>query len=187
MGLDLRDQLDAIGRTAAHARLLVDALLQEARSAGEPLELCPVDTASVVHAALQQLRPRFDERAAGALVGPLPSLQSDPSLLAVVFQNLLSNALKYGPPEGGEVGINAERIGHEWRFEVTSGGLPITSDEALRIFEPFRRIPGERRAPGNGLGLAICARLVTRLGGTIGVRPGRANGNVFYFVLPQSS
>jgi PAS domain S-box-containing protein len=181
----LRERLDAIGRGAARARLLIDALLQDARSAGRPPRLQPVDLNTVVEDALAMVRERFDERGIRPVVGPQPTIQSDPRLLGVIYENLLSNALKYGPREGSELWIDARREGDAWRLSVTSPGTPLPEAERARIFEPFRRAPGERRAPGTGLGLAICARLAERLGGRMDVEP-REDGNSFFLVLPAS-
>ena len=181
---DLRARLDAIGRGAARARQTIDALLMDARS-GNGVELQPVNVERVVLQVLDELAPRMSDRGVVADVGELPAVRSEPRLLAVIFQNLLSNALKYGPRDGGNVKIRAERADEGWRLIVESGGAPLPADETTRIFEPWRRIPGERRAPGSGLGLAICARLVERLGGTIGVEP-LPEGNAFYFVLPAA-
>lgn len=178
---DLRARLDAIGRGAARARQTVDALLMDARS-GNGLELQPVSTERVVAQVLEEMAPRMRERGVVAEVGTLPAVRAERRLLAVVFQNLISNALKYGPRDGGEIRIDAERHEDGWRLVIESGGAPLAPEQTRRIFEPWRRIPGERRAPGSGLGLAICARLVERLGGTIGVDP-LPEGNAFYFIL----
>lgn len=181
---DLRARLDAIGRGAARARQIIDALLMDARSAtGVSLE--PVDTERVVAHVLEDLGPWLSERGVVADIGTLPAVRAEPRLLAVVYQNLLSNALKYGPREGGRIQLGAERHASGWRLMVTSGGAPLSEHDTTRIFEPFRRVPGERRAPGSGLGLAICARIVDRLGGTIGVEP-QPEGNSFYFILPAA-
>jgi signal transduction histidine kinase len=181
---DLRARLDAIGRGAARARQIVDSLLMDARSAtGVRLE--PVNAERVVAQVLDDLAPRLSERGVVAEVDALPAVRTEPRLLAVIYQNLISNALKYGPRDGGLIQLGAERHDDGWRLTVASGGAPLTDHESTRIFEPFRRIPGERRAPGSGLGLAICARLVDRLGGTIGVDP-LPEGNSFYFILPAA-
>lgn len=178
------DRLEAIGRSSAQARQLVDALLEDARTASGPLELRSVDVAGVAEQVVSDLGQRIDERRVTVTVEPLPTVHSEPRLLAIVLQNLLSNAVKYGPRNGGRVRIGAERAEDGWSFTVDGEGVPIAEEDTRRIFEPFKRIPGERRAQGTGLGLAICARLVHRLGGTLGVRPGAA-GNVFYFVIPD--
>ena len=181
---DLRARLDGIGRGAARARQVVDSLLMDARSA-KGIRLESVDAQSVAVQVLDDLGPRMSERGVVAEVGTLPAVRAEPRLLAVIYQNLLSNALKYGPRDGGRIQLGAERHDDGWRLTVASGGAPLSGFDTTRIFEPFRRVPGERRAPGSGLGLAICARLVERLGGTIGVDP-QPEGNCFYFILPAA-
>lgn len=183
---ELRGRLEAIGRGAARARQLMDALLQDARTAVQPIARSPVAIGPIVEATLADMSLRIDELGATITVGPLPSVLGEAPMLSVIFTNLITNALKYGPREGGEVRIGAEQGPDGWRITVGSDGKPIQPAEADRIFEPFRRGPGERRAQGSGLGLAICARLVDRLGGHIGVRP-HAAGNDFYFVVPAVS
>jgi len=179
----LRSRLDAIGRGAARARRLMDALLVDARTGGCPPVLRPVALASVVDETLASLEHQIQERSASVVVVPLPQVHGDPGLLSVVFDNLVSNALKYGPRSGGRVDITAERIADRVRISVASGGMPIPADQAERIFQPFHRVPGERRVPGIGLGLTICARLMERLDGEIGVEPGAEGGNAFWIDL----
>jgi signal transduction histidine kinase len=183
----LRDRLDAIGRGAARARRLLDALLADARTNGRPLELRPVDLAQLAEETISSLDQQIQERSASIVVGPLPKLHGEAGLISIVLENLLSNALKYGPRSGGRVEISAERRADDERVTVTSEGMPIPFEEAARIFQPFHRVPGERRVPGVGLGLAICARLVERLGGTIGVEPGTMSGNAFWIQLPAAA
>jgi PAS domain S-box-containing protein len=179
----LRGRLDAIGRGAARARLLMDALLAEARTAGLPLELHPVELGSVVESTVASLDHQVEERGASVAVGPLPCVLGEPGLLSVVLENLVSNALKYGPRSGGHIEISAERRAETWRITVSDEGMPIPAAEARRIFQPFYRAPGERRVPGVGLGLTICAQLVHRVGGSIGVESGAGPGNVFWIEL----
>jgi signal transduction histidine kinase len=181
---ELRTRLDAIGRGAARARQMVDALLLDARS-GSGLALKPVDAGQIAAQVLEDLAPQMRERSAVAELAELPVVHAEPRLLSVVFHNLISNAIKYGPREGGRIQIEATPDGDAWRLAVISGGTPLMDQETARVFEPWRRVPGERRVPGSGLGLAICKRLIERLGGTIGVEP-RAAGNCFYFILPAA-
>lgn len=183
----LRSRLDAIGRGAARARRLMDALLADARTEDPGgLETREVDLGAVVAETVTSLEHQVEERAATVTVGPLPSVLGDPGLLSVVIENLLSNALKYGPRSGGRVEISADRHPEGWRVSVAGEGTPIPASEAGRIFQPFHRIAGERRVPGMGLGLTICTRLVDRLGGTIGVDPGTGSGNTFWLILPAA-
>jgi signal transduction histidine kinase len=140
-----------------------------------------------VEETLASLAHQIEERRASIVVGRLPHILGEPSLLSVVLENLVSNALKYGPRSGGRVIIASEPCPDGWRVSVVSGCLPIPVHEAGRIFQPFHRVPGERRVPGVGLGLTICARLIERLGGKIGVEPGVERGNTFWIELRPAS
>jgi PAS domain S-box-containing protein len=188
----LRGRLEGIGRAAARARRLMDALLQDARSAFEDVSFGPVDVGAILQETLASLAASVEEWHAVIEVGPLPVVRGEPSLVAVVLDNLVANALKHGPRQNGVVRIGAEQVstewtGPEWSVWVKSGGPPIAQDDARRIFLPFRRVPGERRISGTGLGLAVCARLMERLGGTIGVEPGTEDGNTFWIRLPDAA
>jgi signal transduction histidine kinase len=180
----MRARLDAISRGAARARMLMDALLEDARTSAEPPELRSVDVGDVVEETLTTFEPRIEAQRAIVRLGALPTVLADRALLSVVLDNLVANALKHGPRDGAVMSIDAGRGGAGWRISVTSGGPPIPAEDVGRILEPYVRLPGERRISGNGLGLAICVRLIKRLGGTLGVEPGRHEGNTFWFELP---
>jgi signal transduction histidine kinase len=116
----------------------------------------------------------------------MPVVPADEALLTGVFGNLLSNALQYGPREGGEIQISAERSEAGWTFSIESPGPPIPESDRQRIFEPWQRGWGERRAKGVGLGLAIVRQVVERHGGQVGVTsPTNAAANRFFFTLPN--
>jgi signal transduction histidine kinase len=99
-----------------------------------------------------------------------------------VWLNLLSNALKYGgsPPR---LEVAGAPDGPHVRFSVRDNGQPLSEDERKRVFTPFTRLHKERAA-GHGLGLATVQRIVSKLGGTVGVTVGSAGGNEFFFTLP---
>ena len=179
-----RRDLAALGRTASRTRLLLEALLQDARSAEHQIAQRPVQLDAVVDECLAVLRPEVQARGAKLEVGALPVVRGDETLLNGLFTNLLINALKYSPRRGAEILIEAKREGRIWHFGVESEGPTIPPEDRSRIFEPYQRGRGERRARGAGLGLAICRRIVERHGGHIGVAPGGAGGNRFFFTLP---
>ena len=118
---ELRARLDAIGRGAARARQMVDALLLDARS-GSGLELKPVDTGADRRAGAR--RPGAADGASAApspRSATLPVVHAEPRLLSVVFHNLISNAIKYGPREGGRIEIEADAP------TATAGGSPSSA------------------------------------------------------------
>jgi signal transduction histidine kinase len=182
---DARRDLDAMRRGAARSRLLVETLLLGARVEDHPLQRRSVDLGVLLADCLALLGPEIRARDAQVVAGPLPTLAVDEALLHAVFMNLLVNALKYGPRIGGVIRVDARREPGSWRFGVESEGDLIPEADSDRIFEPYRRGRGERRAHGTGLGLSICRDVVERHGGRIGVRPGHHGGNRFYFTLPR--
>jgi signal transduction histidine kinase len=167
-------------------RLLVEALLLEARSHREPLERRPVSLERLVRDGMELLQGEIRTRGARILAADLPVVQADPLLLGSVVNNLLLNAVRYGPRTGGEVRIEARRERAPWRISVTSQGPTISKQDRARIFEPYLRGTHERRVagPGVGLGLTICRSFVERHDGAIAVEPIRSGGNRFHFTIP---
>jgi len=108
----------------------------------------------------------------------------DPARIAHVFENLLSNALKYTPP-GGSVAFSAREEGEAVRFAVSDTGVGIPRQYLPHIFEPFFRVPGQERSTGAGLGLAIVRDIVTVHGGTVGAESREGAGCTIFFSLPK--
>jgi signal transduction histidine kinase len=181
---DSRRDLAVLGRGAARTRLLVETLLHDARSSGRQLRRRPVDLQELVSDCIALLAPEIQSRDADVVVEELPNVFGEPALLSGLFTNLLINALKYSPRRAGVIRVRATRAATAWRVAVESEGPTIPEEDRRRIFEPFHRGRGERRARGAGLGLAICRRIVDRHGGQIGVVPANNSGNRFFFTLP---
>jgi signal transduction histidine kinase len=181
---DSRRDLDALSRGAARMRLLIETLLHDARSAGREIKRDPVDLNRIVRECLALLAPEIGARGADVEVESLPTVEGEEALLSGLLGNLLINALKYSPRQSPSIRVRARRDGEAWRIDVESSGPTIPVEDRERIFEPFHRGTGERRARGAGLGLATCKRIVERHGGTIAVRAANGSGNVFHFTLP---
>jgi PAS domain S-box-containing protein len=119
---------------------------------------------------------------------------SDPDLLVTadrdkvrqILLNLIENAIKYSP-DGGNIELGAEPAGSAVRFHVLDEGLGIPAEERTRIFDKFYRLDPDmtQGVGGTGLGLYICAGLVTRMAGRIWVEAGQDGGSAFFFELPQ--
>ena len=181
---DTRGDLDSLIRAISRMRLLVETLLLDARSAGRPLERTPVSIQRLVQDSIELLEGEIRARDARILAAGMPVVQGDAVLLGAVVNNLLINALRYGPRSECEVRLDARRERDHWWISVTSQGPTISVQDRARIFEPYRRGSHERRVAGAGLGLAICRSFVERHDGVIGVAPGEAGGNRFYFTVP---
>ncbi len=181
---DTHRDLDAMRRGAVRTRLLVETLLHDACSQGRELRRRRIDLNFVLPECLTLLAPEVRSRGAAVQVAELPNVDGDEPLISAVFSNLLINALKYGPRSRGKILVDATPEKTGWRFSVQSQGATISVADRDRIFEPYHRGRGERRARGAGLGLTICRNIVERHGGQIGVTSSSSGGNRFYFTLP---
>lgn len=137
--------------------------------------------------ALQALRARIHETGALVTSDRLPVVQGDSALLTQVFQNLLSNSLKYRrdqlPPE---IHIGAEPEREHWVIAVRDNGIGFEQQYAERIFRLFQRLHRDQY-PGTGLGLAICQRIVQRCGGRMWAESKPGEGATFFFSLPKAA
>jgi two-component system, chemotaxis family, sensor kinase Cph1 len=136
--------------------------------------------------ALTNLQSELD--ATGALVhyGLLPSLKADRSLLALVFQNLIGNALKFRrATEAPRIQIESLRSRGEWIVSVADNGQGFDPQYVEQVFLPFKRLHG-KEVPGSGIGLATCKRIIDRLGGRIWAEATPGQGATFYFTLPDN-
>ena len=105
-----------------------------------------------------------------------------------LFQNLLSNSIKYRyDGRQPEVRISAERDGEMWRFEVADNGRGFDPQHAERVFVIFERLDADPGVQGTGLGLAICRRIVEAQGGRIWAESEPGRGSVFRFTLPAAA
>lgn len=184
---DLSGEQRHLARQAHNALAMtgevVDALLLLSTVAQQHVELKPLDTGSLVGQALGQLDEMLTRQHARVQVPRIwPQALGYAPWVGEVWMNLLSNALKYGgSPPGLE--LAGAQDGPHVRFSVRDNGQPLSDDERARVFTPFTRLHKER-ATGHGLGLATVQRIVSKLGGTVGVTSGLGGGNEFFFTLP---
>lgn len=166
-------------------RSLIQGMLELTQAGGvETAPLRPVSVAEVLQSTLRTLQTSIEEAEAEIVCDELPEVLGDPAQIAQVFQNLISNAIKYRRPSVRPViRISSETLGGEHRFAVRDNGLGFGAEQAERIFAPFRRLHG-REIPGAGIGLALCRRIIARHQGAIWADGGSGDGATFYFTLP---
>jgi light-regulated signal transduction histidine kinase (bacteriophytochrome) len=179
-----RRDLEAIVRISSRMRLLVEALLLDAYDDARPLRRERVDLSDVLRDVVRMLDAEIHAREANVDIDPMPVVEGDPALLSGVFGNLLANALKYGPRRGSDIKVSVARSDAGWTFDVESPGPAIPEESGKQLFEAWQRGPGERRARGAGLGLAIVRHIVERHGGEVGVTSSDESRNRFFFTLP---
>jgi light-regulated signal transduction histidine kinase (bacteriophytochrome) len=131
------------------------------------------------------LKNRIEENAAVITAESLPVVRGDTAQMAHVFQNLLSNALKYRKKDAlPEIHISATHDGGHCTISVADNGIGFEPQYAERIFGLFKRLHKDQY-PGTGLGLAICQRIVERYAGRMWAEGTPRQGAKFYFSLPS--
>lgn len=167
-------------------RLLQD-LLAYSRSGTDVTAPREVSCETALKEALANLRVTIAESGAVVTHDPLPAIVSDDSQLVLVFQNLVGNAIKYRGAEAPRVHVSATKNGRNaWTFSVRDNGMGIEARYFERIFVLFQRLHGRNEFKGTGIGLAICKKIVERLGGRIWVESQPQKGSTFCFSLPES-
>jgi PAS domain S-box-containing protein len=146
--------------------------------------LVSIDCNQILARAQQYLESQIKDSGASVTHDSLPTVVGEQYPLTLLFQNLISNGIKYRRPETvPQVHISAQRDGATWKFSVADHGLGIERQYWEAIFTPFRRLHG-LEYPGTGLGLAMCQKIVERFHGRIWVESTPGQGSVFQFTLP---
>jgi PAS domain S-box-containing protein len=186
------DQLDAeaqefIGNildSATRMQHLINDLLTYSRIGRRELRPETVDTKELVDEVTWSLAAAVDDAGAEVVVHSIPRVQADRRQLEQLFQNLISNAIKFRGHDPPRIDVAAVRSGDEWEFSVADDGIGIDPSYAERVFQVFERLHARDQHEGTGIGLAISHRIVERHGGRIWVEPGPDGGSVFSFTLP---
>lgn len=188
-----KDVLDAKGREhisyavdgARRMQLLIQDLLAFSRVGTQGKEFAPTNFNSVVRSVLHDLRETISESGAKVNCVSLPTLPADDTQMVQLFQNLISNALKFRGEQSPRIQITAEPSEGNWKFAVKDNGIGIDQRHSERIFLLFQRLHSRREYAGTGIGLAICKKIVDRHGGKIWVESEPGKGSTFLFTLPN--
>lgn len=180
--------LARIQQASERLQRMIDDLLAYARLTSHDMAFEEVDLQAVLKEALANLE-QLQEVTGGQLqlADDLPGLRGDHRQLVQLFQNLLANALKFHPPgTPPRVAVELQADTHqEVRVAVRDQGIGFDMAQAERIFQPFHRLKGRAEYQGNGIGLAICRRIVERHGGKIEVSSAPGAGSTFVVTLPK--
>jgi light-regulated signal transduction histidine kinase (bacteriophytochrome) len=168
---------------AKRMQLLIDDLLMFSRVGTRGKELASLSIEGPLKAALQNLKPAIDESGAHITCNAYPEVMGDATQLTQLFQNLISNAIKFRGVPPVEIHINITSKNEFWLFAVQDNGIGIDREHFDRIFVIFQRLHGRGEYPGSGIGLAICKKIVERHGGRIWVESEVGRGSTFFFTL----
>ena len=177
---------------ALRMQTLIQDLLAFSRVGRNGIACGRVDCDAAMEEVLKSLGPAIQESGAVVTHGELPAVWADRSQMAQVFQNLIGNAIKFRGKEPPAISVQAEKAGQHWLFSVSDNGIGIAPEYAENIFVVFQRLHARTEYPGNGIGLAICKKIVERNGGKIWVEAqaghgsdhGSNHGSIFKFTMP---
>jgi light-regulated signal transduction histidine kinase (bacteriophytochrome) len=163
---------------------LIQDLLAFSRVGRVGVTAVSVNCEAAMADVLLTLGPAIRESGATVTHSTLPVVWADPSQMTQVFQNLIGNALKFRGTDPPVVSVQAEKAGQDWLFSVSDNGIGIPPESAENIFVVFQRLHTRAEYSGNGIGLAVCKKIVERNGGKIWVEATPGGGSTFKFTLP---
>jgi PAS domain S-box-containing protein len=199
-----RDYLERMQNAAARMQTLINDLLAFSRVIRSSQPFVPVDLGAVTKEVLNDLEVRIEKGKATVEVGELPTIDADPMQVRQLMQNLLSNALKFQPPDAKPVVKITGRVvpAPPWNqpapgengkpaadystceLSVQDNGIGFEEKYLEKIFAVFQRLHGRTEYEGTGVGLAVCRRIVDRHGGNITAKSELGKGATFIVTLP---
>lgn len=181
-----KDLLMRMTKGASRMNDLIDDLLQLSRIQTQASGLVKSDLNKIVETTLEEQGLPVLETEVKINIEELPTLEVDKVHMHQLFQNLISNSLKYRKPDQPlEITIHSAKTEQNiWKISVTDNGIGFDDKHIDRIFKPFERLHNRETYNGTGMGLAICRKIVERHGGAITAKSSLGNGATFTFTIP---
>jgi len=192
------DYLARMENAASRMQTLIQDLLQLSRITSRAQPFKPCDLGQIVHEVLGDLEVRVEQAGGTIELDPLPTIDADPLQMRQLFQNLITNALKFQKPGvAAEVRISAEElVATDYsipgakpgdplcQISFTDNGIGFDVKFAEQIFAVFQRLHTKQEYDGTGIGLAVCRKITDRHGGTIVAQSVEGQGATFIVTLP---
>lgn len=180
-----KDYLARMLSAASRMRTLIDDLLSYSRVQSKPKEFSPIDLNLVLTNVLADLEVRIEQTQAKIKSDHLPFISGDESQMRQLFQNIISNSLKFQKPNTPpEIIVTATPSGHFVKISIQDNGIGFDEKYLDRIFTIFQRLHDRSEYEGTGVGLSIVRRIVERHGGSISAESQPTIGSTFHMILP---
>ncbi len=167
---------------------MINAILAYSQLGHQGSDFTVTESDISLHGALANLKHKILEANATITEGHLPKVMTNTAQLTQLFQNLISNALKFhSDKRTPAIHVSAVESEHEWTFAVTDNGIGMNQEHFAKIFQMFQRLNSATEYPGTGIGLATCKKIAEHHGGRIWVESQFDVGTTFYFTLPKST
>jgi light-regulated signal transduction histidine kinase (bacteriophytochrome) len=182
---DANDFIKFITEGVVRMQDLINSLLAYSRIGKLSKEFEKIDLNDVLKNVIDNLQQLINETNAEVIYDSLPSLFVDKNQLLQVFQNLISNAIKFHGKESPQVRVSARPDNQCWVFSIRDNGIGIDPKDFERIFIIFQRLHAKDEYDGTGIGLAICKKIIEHHSGKIWVESEVGKGSTFYFSIPN--
>jgi chemotaxis family two-component system sensor kinase Cph1 len=170
---------------AKRMKALILDLLAYSRVTTRGQSFEPVIVEEVLNQSILNLADLMNQNGTKITHDQMPIIKCDSTQLLQIFQNLVGNAVKFGPSESAKIHVSVEKQGSEWVFSVQDNGIGIDSKYFDRIFVIFQQLDKKGPFHGTGIGLAIVKKIVERHRGRVWVESKVRVGSKFYFTIPD--
>ena len=182
---DADDYIEFIVENGKRMKYLIDDLLEFSRLNSQDKEFETTYLEMTLDDVLSNLSMSIKDNNAKITHDPLPTLNVNLMYIRQLFQNLISNAIKFHGDEPPEIHISAYKTGNVWTFGVKDNGIGIEPQHQKMIFGIFKRLHTREEYPGTGIGLALCKRIVDMHKGRMWLVSEPGKGSTFYFTIPS--
>jgi len=177
-----------IRTNAQRMQQMIRDILAFSRVGRDTITIEPVDANAVLAEVLAKFETHINESNARVTTGPLPVIETSATMMHVVLQNLIGNALKYQDGRRlPEISVSALEDKGMWRFSVRDNGIGIDPAYGGKIFTLFQRLNRKEDYPGTGIGLSTCRKFLRLCDGDIDFDSRPGEGSNFYFTLPRKA
>ncbi len=184
LDVSARELIELAVDGAGRMQSIIDGLLDYSRVGTVDIDMKDVDMKRVISQTLKSMTAAVRESGANISHGALPAVKGDASLMSLLLQNLIGNAIKFRGDLPPNIHIEAAPKSGWWQFSVADNGIGLEPRFGQRIFMMFQRGHNSLEYPGTGIGLAICQRIVEKHNGRIWVESKPGRGATFFFTLP---
>lgn len=184
---DADEFIEFIVDAAVRMKEMIQGLLEYSRVGTQKVEFKEVDMNTELEQALSNLHALINKNKAEITHDPLPNVLADPDQIVRVFQNLISNAIKFrksDEPPKIHVSCQIDKENNEYIFSVADNGIGIEKEYKDKIFEVFKRLHAMGKYEGTGIGLSVVKRIIEQYDGRIWLESELGMGSTFYFTLP---
>lgn len=181
---DGKEQMNLLVNRVNRMQSLIEGVLRYSRAGRQGEETHPLQLSELIPDIIDDLNP--PEHLNIEIEHPLPVIQADETRIIQVFQNLISNAIKYHDKSQGHIRIQCQETDTNWRFDVIDDGPGIEPRHFERIFEMFSTLQSKDDFESTGVGLAVVKKIVENMGGKIWVQSQLNEGCTFSFSLPKN-